>query len=49
MLKKLTHKTNKMKWEFMERRAMDVCSIPCKLACADLMVPNFSMYAEITI
>lgn len=47
MLKKLTHKTNKMKRELMERRALDACSIPCKFECVDLQIPYASMYAMI--
>lgn len=49
MLKKLTHKKTKMKWELIERRALDPCSIPCKIECVDLQIPYFSMYAELYI
>jgi hypothetical protein len=49
MLKKLTNnKSNGMKREFIERRAMDPCTLPCKFECVDLQIPDFSMYAMLT-
>ena len=49
MLKKLTNKnTNGMKREFIERKAMDPCSLNCKFECVDLQIPDFSMNSVIT-
>lgn len=47
MLKKLTHKTHKMKRELLERRALDPCTTACNVECIRQQFPNFSMYAEL--